>query len=171
MLAEFDGDNIDDRFRRLVAKAKPVKWGLFHHAKTSTYYKDRVCILGDSAHASMPFQAAGAAQGVEDALVLAYVLEELMKSSTRGSEQLVDINAGLRAYDAIRRPRAQKQLDRAFEVGKMIYFQHPECGDDMTKILNKLQNGWLDWLWFPDLQADVDTALSQMRKKLHKGVK
>ncbi|KAF5705071.1 salicylate hydroxylase [Fusarium mundagurra] len=168
MLADFDGDNIDDRFRRLVAKAKPVKWGLFHHAKTSTYYKDRVCILGDSAHASMPFQAAGAAQGVEDALVLAYVVEELMKSPTRGSQQLVEINAGLRAYDAIRRPRAQKQLDRAFEVGKMIYFQHPECGDDMTKILNKLQNGWLDWLWFPDLKADVDTALSQMRKELHK---
>ncbi|EWG48581.1 salicylate hydroxylase [Fusarium verticillioides 7600] len=168
MLADFDGDNIDDRFRRLVAKAKPVKWGLFHHAKTSTYYKDRVCILGDSAHASMPFQAAGAAQGVEDALVLAYILEELMKSPTRGSEQLEEINAGLAAYDAIRRPRAQKQLDRAFEVGTMIYFQHPECGDDMTKILHKLQNGWLDWLWFPDLKADVETALSQMRNDVQK---
>ncbi|KAK0388791.1 hypothetical protein NLU13_5034 [Sarocladium strictum] len=164
MVADFDGDNIDDSMRKLVAKAKPVKWGLFHHAKTSTYYKDRVCILGDSAHASMPFQAAGAAQGVEDALVLAYVLEELMKSPTRGPEQLPEINAGLKAYDAVRRPRAQKQLDRAFEVGQMIYFQHEECGDDMYKILNKLQNGWLDWLWFPDLKADVDTALSQMHK-------
>ncbi|KAH7325550.1 salicylate hydroxylase [Stachybotrys elegans] len=168
MLADFDGDNIDDRFRRLVAKAKPVKWGLFHHQKTSTYYKDRVCLLGDSAHASMPFQAAGAAQGVEDALILAFVLEELMKSPTRGAKQLGEINIGLKAYDAVRRPRAQKQLDRAFEVGKMIYFQHPECGSDMNKILDKLQNGWLDWLWFPDLKADVDRALSQMRKELQK---
>lgn len=168
MLADFDGDNIDDRFRRLVAKAKPVKWGLFHHAKTSTYYKDRVCVIGDSAHASMPFQAAGAAQGVEDALVLAFVLEELMTSSKRGTAQLPEINAGLKAYDAVRRPRAQKQLERAYEVGEMIYFQHPECGDDMNKILGKLQNGWLDWLWFPDLKADVDQAVAQLRAEVQK---
>ncbi|RAO73161.1 uncharacterized protein BHQ10_009173 [Talaromyces amestolkiae] len=168
MMADFDIPGIDDRFRKLVAKAKTVKWGLFHHSKTSTYYRDRICLLGDSAHASMPFQAAGAAQGVEDALVLTYVLEELAKSSARGSEQLIEINAGLKAYDAVRRPRAQRQLDRAFEVGKMIYFQHPECGDDINKILHKLQNGWLDWLWFPDLQADVDTALSQTRLEMQR---
>jgi 2-polyprenyl-6-methoxyphenol hydroxylase-like FAD-dependent oxidoreductase len=117
----------------------------------------------------MPFQAAGAAQGVEDALVLAYILEDLAKSSPKGgAQQTEEIRAGLQAYDAVRRPRAQKQLDRAHEVGKMIYFQHPECGDDMNKILNKLQNGWLDWLWFPDLQADIDQAKSQMQAALQK---
>nr|AMB48856.1 salicylate hydroxylase [Fusarium camptoceras] len=165
MMADFDGLNIDDSFRKLVAKAKTVKWGLFHHAKTSTYYRDRICLIGDSAHASMPFQAAGAAQGVEDALVLSYILEDLVKSPT-ADRDLGGIRAGLKAYDAVRRPRAQKQLDRALEVGTMIYFQHPECGDDMDKILNKLQNGWLDWLWFPDLQADVEKARTQMQAEL-----
>lgn len=168
MMAEFDGLNIDESFRKLVAKAKTVKWGLFHHAKTSTYYRDRICLLGDSAHASMPFQAAGAAQGVEDALVLAYIIEDLAKSSAKGAQQTNEIRAGLKAYDAVRRPRAQKQLDRAFEVGQMIYFQHPECGDDMNKILDKLQNGWLDWLWFPNLQTDIDEARSQLQAALKK---
>ena len=78
-----------------------------------------------------------------------------------GEEIAIYVNVGARA--TVRRPCAQRQLERAFEMGKMIYFQHPECGDDVLKILNKLQNNWFEWLWFPDLQADVDKALSQMR--------
>lgn len=167
-MADFSGPDIDDRFRRLLAKAKPVKWGFFHHYKTATYYQDRICLLGDSAHASMPFQAAGAAQGIEDALVLSNVLAEFAKSPAKGSNQNVEIKAGLKAYDAIRRPRAQRQLEQAYEVGQLFYFQHPEAGDDMTKILPRLQNERLNWLWFHDLQEDVDSALSQMRTELEK---
>ena len=60
MMADFEGPDIDDRFRQLLRKASPIKWGLFHHRYTSTYFRDRVVLLGDSAHASLPFQAAGA---------------------------------------------------------------------------------------------------------------
>jgi salicylate hydroxylase len=74
MMADFEGPDVDDRFRQLLAKAKPIKWGIFHHLLTSTYFHNRVAILGDSAHASLPFQAAGAAQGLEDAVVLLNVL-------------------------------------------------------------------------------------------------
>jgi 2-polyprenyl-6-methoxyphenol hydroxylase-like FAD-dependent oxidoreductase len=168
MMADFDGPDVDDRFKKLLAKAKPVQWGLFHHAKTATYYRDRICLLGDSAHASMPFQAAGAAQGIEDALVLSRVLAELAKSPVRGPEQTVEIRAGLKAYDAIRRPRAQKQLEQAFEVGQMIYFQHEETGDDMSKILPRLQNDRLNWLWFHDLEADADKAVKALREEMQK---
>lgn len=73
-MADFEGRGVDDRFLRLLRRAKPIKWGLFHHRYTSTYYRDRVVLLGDSAHASLPFQAAGAGQGLEDALVLSNVL-------------------------------------------------------------------------------------------------
>lgn len=165
-MADFEGPDVDDRFRKLLAKANPVQWGLFHHFQTATYYKNRICLLGDSAHASMPFQAAGAAQGIEDALVLSNILEQLAKSSARGIEKNIEIEAGLKAYDAVRRPRAQRQLEQAHEVGKMLYFQHPETGDDMTKILPRLQNDRLNWLWFHDLQDDVNKAVSLMRKDL-----
>ncbi|KAI4653436.1 hypothetical protein J4E93_001202 [Alternaria ventricosa] len=164
MMADFEGPGVDDRFRQLLAKANPIRWGFFHHLKTSTYYRGRVALIGDSAHASLPFQAAGAAQGVEDALVLSNILSELVKSSRQEAISEAKIVAGLSAYDSIRRPRAQKQLEQAAEVARMIFFQHEEAGNDMSKILPRLQQGRFDWLWFHDVQGDVDEALSRMRK-------
>nr|AMB48904.1 salicylate hydroxylase [Fusarium subglutinans] len=115
--------------------------GFFHHFRTASYYRGRVTLVGDSAHASLPFQAAGAAQGLEDALVLSNVLAETAKFPQRGGELAPFIQAGLSAYDSVRRPCAQKRLEQAAEVGRMIFFQHQEAGDDMDKILPKLQQG------------------------------
>ncbi|KAF3398159.1 Salicylate hydroxylase [Penicillium rolfsii] len=166
MMADFEGPGVDDSFRKLLQKAKPVKWGFFHHPQTSTYVRDRVVLLGDSAHASLPFQAAGAAQGLEDALVLSNVLAELAKLPERGASQMPAIHAGLCAYDSVRRPRAQKQLEQAAEVGRMIFFQHEEAGADMEKILPRLQQGWFDWLWFHDINDDVQQVLTRMQEQI-----
>jgi 2-polyprenyl-6-methoxyphenol hydroxylase-like FAD-dependent oxidoreductase len=164
MMADFDGPGVDPKFRELLAKAKPLKWGFFHHRHTASYFRDRVALVGDSAHASLPFQAAGAAQGLEDALVLSALLAELAKQSERGASQLPAIQAALTAYDSVRRPRAQKQLEQAAEVGDMMFYQHKEVGDDMSKILPRLQQGRFNWLWFHDMDADVKEAISKMQK-------
>lgn len=164
MMADFEARWIDDRFRQLVSKAKPVRWGFFHHLHTSTYYRDRVVLLGDSAHASLPFQAAGAAQGLEDALVLSNVLAEHAKIPESGANLLPHIRAGFGAYDSVRRPRAQKQLEQAAEVGRMIFFQHEKAGSDMSKILPRLQQGRFNWLWFHDTNDDVQAAMSKMKE-------
>src|SRR4051812_225242 len=79
MMADFQRKGVDERMQRLLAKFKPVKWGLFHHLNTSTYSRGRVALIGDSAHASLPYQAAGAAQGLEDAWVLTAVIAEIAK--------------------------------------------------------------------------------------------
>jgi salicylate hydroxylase len=160
MLADFEGPGVDDRFLRLLSKAKPIKWGLFHHLHTSTYYHDRAVLIGDSAHASLPFQAAGAAQGLEDALVLSNVLAELAKLPEIDTPQ---IRVAFDGYDSVRRPRAQKQLDRAAEVGRMLFFLHEEAGSDMDKIIPRLQKGWFDWLWFHDVEGDVRTAIAKIQ--------
>lgn len=166
MMADFDGPDVDDRFRQLLTRAKPVRWGFFHHWQTASYWRGRVCLLGDAAHASLPFHAAGAAQGIEDALVLSNVLGEIAGRSSRGAKQLPEISAGLEAFDAVRRPRAQKQLEGAAETGRMLYFQDEDAGDNMEKILERLQNDRFNWLWFHDLQADVDKAVNSMRQEL-----
>jgi len=165
MMADFQGPDVDERFRRLLAMAKPIKWGFFHHLHTSAYYRGRVALIGDSAHASLPYQAAGAAQGLEDALVLSEVLARLAKSSPSDATSTAYIEAGLEAYDSVRRPRAQRQLEQAAEVGKMIFFQDAETGDDMSKILPKLQEGRFDWLWFHDINEDVEKALNKMEAR------
>lgn len=157
-MSDFNDPNIDDRFRRLLRKAKPIRWGLFHHRYTSTYYRDRVVLLGDSAHASLPFQAAGAGQGLEDALVLSNVLSKIYLNAPSGEPLHPYIQAGFAGYDRVRRPRAQKQLERAHEMATMLYYEHPETGKNMYKVLGKLQAGWFEWLWFRDLGRDVEEA-------------
>jgi salicylate hydroxylase len=163
MMADFEGPGVDDRFRKLLNKANPIRWGFFHHLRTSTYYRDRVVLIGDSAHASLPFQAAGAAQGLEDALVLSNVLAELAISFKSHASPEAHIHAAFDAYDSVRRPRAQKQLEQSAEVARMIFFQHEETGSDMSKILPKLQQGRFNWLWFHDIQEDVNTAMFRMQ--------
>jgi salicylate hydroxylase len=163
MMADFADERIDERFRQLLSKANPIKWGFFHHPHTSTYYRGRVVLLGDSAHASLPFQAAGAAQGLEDALVLSNVLAELAKLSTgKDADITAYIEAGFEAYDSVRRPRAQKQLEQSAELARMIFFQHEEAGDDMSKILPRLQRGRFDWIWFHDVDYDIKKAIDRM---------
>lgn len=163
MIADFAGRDVDDRLRGLLSKANPVRWGFFHHTHTSTYYRDRVAILGDSAHASLPFQAAGAAQGVEDAVVLSHVLAEVPRSLKGGDTLSSVVTAALNAYDSVRRPRAQKQLEQSAEVGRMVFFQHEDAGADMGRILPMLQNGRFEWLWFHDVGEDVHAAVSKMK--------
>lgn len=166
MMADFEDPEIDDRFRQLLSKAKPIRWGLFHHPRTSTYHRKRMVLLGDSAHASLPFQAAGAAQGIEDAVVLSSVLEAILKDQEGDANVTTQLPfvAALDAYDSVRRPRAQKQLEQSAEVARMLFFQHEETGDDMEKILARLQTGRFDWLWFHDVQEDVDKALLKTQR-------
>ncbi|KAK5692557.1 hypothetical protein LTR97_010868 [Elasticomyces elasticus] len=161
MMSDFEGHGVDKRFLQLLSKANPIRWGFFHHLHTSTYVKGRVALLGDSAHASLPFQAAGAAQGVEDALILSNLLAARTSASDESATQ-----AALYTYDSVRRPRAQRQLEQAAEVARMISFSDPETGSDMSKILPKLQQGRFDWLWFHDMEAEVRDALSKMQEVL-----
>ena len=101
---------------------------------------------------------------MEDAWVLTAVIAEIAKFP-RGSASLgPEIDAALTAYDSVRRPRAEYQLNRAAEVGRMLLFKHEETGSDMTKILAKLQNEWFDWLWFHDIDTDAQKALLQLKE-------
>jgi 2-polyprenyl-6-methoxyphenol hydroxylase-like FAD-dependent oxidoreductase len=168
MLADFEGPGVDERFRRLLKKARPVKWGFFHHRHTSTYYRDRVVLLGDSAHASLPFQAAGAGQGLEDSLILCNLLATIYHDRDQVAALAPYIRAGFAAYDAIRRPRAQRQLERAHEMSDMLHYRHPETGKRIESIASKLQKNWFEWIWFHDLKADIDAACKKMDAALNK---
>ena len=166
MMADFEGRGVDKRFLQLLSLAEPIRWGFFHHRYTSTYFRDRVVLLGDSAHASLPFQAAGAAQGLEDALVLSNLLAKVFSVTQKDAPLGPYLRAAFEGYDSVRRPRAQKQLEQAAEVGLMLHFQHPEAKTDMGNILPRLQRGRFNWLWFHDLNIDVKSASDRMDEVL-----
>ena len=100
LVREFQG--WDERLIQLILSAAETKrWAIYDRAPLDTWTQGRVTLLGDAAHAMVPFFAQGAAQAIEDAVVLA----ECLASADRNS-----VAAALRRYEAIRRPRANHVL-------------------------------------------------------------
>ena len=150
-----DLKGFDQRLIKLLDWAQPLRWPTFHHPITSTYYKGRICMVGDVAHASSPHQAAGAGQGLEDAVVLARLLANVESTS--------DVEAAFEIYDNMRRPRAQKVVRTSYDAGEIYHWRDPEIGSDMEKIVEN-GNQRLDWIWKHDLAGDADTAEKQLRE-------
>ncbi|KAI0135946.1 mannitol 1-phosphate dehydrogenase [Hypoxylon sp. NC0597] len=144
-----DLKGFDDRLLKLLDYARPLRWPTWHHPKTSTFYNGRVCLLGDVAHACTPHQAAGAGQGLEDAAVLSHLLA-LVRTPD-------EIEAAFQAYDAVRRPRAQKVVVTSYEAGLLYTWRHPGIEDNMSGIVENA-NQRLHWIWQHDLGTDVKTA-------------
>lgn len=70
------------------------KWGLFEHRPFERWSVGRVTLLGDAAHAMLPYMGQGAAMAMEDGVVLARCLASLD-----------DPAAALAVYESARKPR------------------------------------------------------------------
>jgi len=96
--AEFEG--WDPRVQQLIRSAASTKrWAMYDRDPLERWSKGRITLLGDAAHAMLPFFAQGAAQAVEDAVVLA----DCLQKADAGS-----VPQALQRYEAIRRPRTSE---------------------------------------------------------------
>jgi salicylate hydroxylase len=94
-LAEFDGWH--HTVRAIVGAAdRTHRWALYDREPLRTWSAGRVTLLGDAAHAMLPFMAQGACQAVEDAVVLARCL---------GAVESAAVPEALARYETIRKPR------------------------------------------------------------------
>ena len=103
MLAAFP--HAGEKLRRMMAEATSCsKWGQFTGEHAPQWTKDRVTLLGDSAHAMLATFGQGANMAFEDA----YVLSRWLRAKAD------DPAAALAGYEAARKPRATKvqQLSR-----------------------------------------------------------
>jgi salicylate hydroxylase len=145
-IAEFEG--WDDRVRQLITSASSTKrWAVYDRDPLARWSVGRVTLLGDAAHAMLPFFAQGAAQAIEDAAVLAECLR---------SADPVSAPQALQLYEEIRRPRtSQVQLmSRGREV-----LNHLPDGAEQQRRDAQLANGdplrQSAWLYGYDLEASV----------------
>jgi salicylate hydroxylase len=94
-LAEFEGWH--PQVREMISATERLnRMPLYDREKLPSWTLGRVTLLGDAAHAMLPFHAQGAAQSIEDAWVLAACLHA----------QPADPSAALQRYEALRKPRA-----------------------------------------------------------------
>jgi salicylate hydroxylase len=103
MLAAFP--DAGEQLRRMMGAATSCsKWGQFTGEHAPQWTKDRVTLLGDSAHAMLATFGQGANMAFEDA----YVLAQWLRASPD------DPHAALAGYEAVRKPRATRvqQLSR-----------------------------------------------------------
>ena len=94
--------------RRLIAA--PLAWQKFAITTVDparAWTEGRVALLGDAAHAMLPYLAQGAAMAIEDGAVLT----EHLRGAT-------DIPAALRAYEADRKPRVAKVVAASAATGR-----------------------------------------------------
>ena len=144
------------------------KWAIFdtYDHPAPSFSRGRVCMAGDAAHASSPHHGAGAGFGVEDALALATVVEEVNASLTAAKEadgtvvgkyKNKALAAALQAYDAARRERCQWLVESSREVCDVYEWAHPECGTDPEKCVKEIE--WrAHKIWYFDYEGMVADA-------------
>ncbi|KAK6066805.1 salicylate 1-monooxygenase SalA [Seiridium cupressi] len=155
-----------------IAKQLPesvTKWAIFDMADhpARTYACGRVCVAGDAAHASSPFQGAGACMGVEDALVVATTLEAASKRAeqrpTLGMASAT--TAAFEAYSRVRIERSQWLVKSSRETGDMYQWRLPTTKNDAKKCHAEMQQR-TRMIWDFDVQRMVNDAEAVLEEEL-----
>jgi salicylate hydroxylase len=95
------------------------KWALFTVPDGGEWTDGAIALLGDAAHAMLPFAAQGAGMAIEDAAVLAKCLGDSQ------SESGPTIAAALKRYARERRPRVSRVQRAARQAGRIYHLTGP----------------------------------------------
>lgn len=99
-----------DLFHVLAISAPWLKWAAADRPPAGTWSRNRVTLIGDAAHAALPFLAQGAAMALEDAVALAC------------SAQRADtIAVAFRNYEALRLPRTRRIVAESRRLGAIYH--------------------------------------------------
>ncbi len=93
--------------RLFSASEKHYKWALYDREPLPKWTKGRATIMGDAAHAMLPYLGQGACQAMEDGVVLASALDAMPD----------DVSGALKLYERVRLPRANRVVISARERG------------------------------------------------------
>ncbi|PCH34043.1 FAD/NAD(P)-binding domain-containing protein [Wolfiporia cocos MD-104 SS10] len=134
----------------------PSKWSIHMvYPPLESYVKGNVALIGDAAHGMLPHMGAGAGQGMEDGYILAQLLAHPQTSNT-------SLESVLRAYDRVRRPRAQMVWNGSYNTGK-IYDGKGEHGLNADGVKQDIGTRWDD-VWHHEVDDDVTLAVAWLKE-------
>jgi salicylate hydroxylase len=113
--------------RIFPASAHWYKWALYDRDPPECWSKGRATLLGDSAHAMLPYLGQGAAMAIEDACVLAGAI-------ARSAD---DLDAALAAYEKLRKPRAREAV-----LGSRARARENHLTSPLARLRRDLQYAW-----------------------------
>jgi salicylate hydroxylase len=90
------------------------RWALFTVPEDGEWHEGQIALLGDAAHAMLPFAAQGAGMAIEDAAVLAKCLNE-------GGHDAAGVAAALKKYARQRRGRVTSMQRLARRQGRIYH--------------------------------------------------
>jgi salicylate hydroxylase len=134
----------------LVARDTSASWTAADHDHAPFYSKGHVAMMGDAAHASMPFAGNGAAQALEDSAVLDHLFSEIREVS--------QIPAAFQAFDTVRRPRSQHVVDLARQFGRVYAYAEDGMHEDPAR-MKQFFAGAAAFTNNADLQRQNDDAM------------
>jgi len=115
--SQFDTRNWPSLPRMLVGAVEGWRrWALFGVDGAQPWVNGRVALLGDAAHAMLPFVAQGAAMAIEDAAVLAERLSAALADPA-------DVPVALAQYAAARQPRVVRVQRTARRTGEIYHLR------------------------------------------------
>jgi salicylate hydroxylase len=95
------------------------KWALFTVPEGCEWTQGAIALLGDAAHAMLPFAAQGAGMAIEDAAVLAKTLGD------GPTETAAQIATALKRYARLRRARVARVQRTARRSGRIYHLAGP----------------------------------------------
>lgn len=152
----------DPLFQTLIGTVDSIsKWRLCNSREMKMWVHPTAnfAVLGDAAHATLPYVAQGAAQAVEDAAVLTQLISKI--------ESKAELHDALNVYEQIRKPRASRVVETSTKMGQEVYHLHdgPQQEQRDKEMLTRpiVTNPfvWADpyfqkWLFSYDAYAEAD---------------
>jgi 2-polyprenyl-6-methoxyphenol hydroxylase-like FAD-dependent oxidoreductase len=120
------------------------RWALFTVPDAGEWSQGQIALLGDAAHAMLPFAAQGAGMAIEDAAVLAKSLSDGATDNPAG------VAAALIRYGRLRRGRIAKVQRAARRQGRIYHMTGPAAAarDFVIQALGpKRILAWQDWIF------------------------
>jgi 2-polyprenyl-6-methoxyphenol hydroxylase-like FAD-dependent oxidoreductase len=130
-LASYGGPLLDEAMGCLDDAEGVTVRGIEQLLVPESWYRSRMVLIGDAAHANPPVLAQGAAMGIEDAVVLA---EEL----SRGQEGATGLDGSLRRFMQRRLPRARMVVQNSVQLSEWET-THKASPQDVARVMRETQ--------------------------------
>ncbi|KAJ5811045.1 Monooxygenase FAD-binding [Penicillium robsamsonii] len=163
MRREFQG--WDSRLEKIIGLIeKTIKWPLISGVPLPRWVNGKVLILGDAAHAMLPYMSQGAAMAVEDGAALARSLSKIGNAA--------DIPKALGIFEQIRIERAGMMQEASLLNGKLWHFADGSLQEARDAAMkpetlglpsSHSPNQWSDpatqiWCYGYDAEQEIDQA-------------